>query len=106
MAGMADENEFVVLSVIPGHLLVYLKYQRAGGVNGLEPTLPGLLPNRLGPAVGAEEHRHPIGDVREFLHKNRALGPKRLHHMSVVDDLVAHIDRGSEDRQRPLDRKS
>ena len=32
-------------------------------------------------------------DLVELVHKNGAFGPQLIHHESVVDDLVPHVDR-------------
>ena len=39
----------------------------------------------------------------EFFHKNGAFGSQRLDHESVVNDLVADVDRGAELGQGELD---
>jgi hypothetical protein len=54
--------------------------------------------------VGRKHHRRVgiVGDFSQFLDENRALGPQAVDDIAVMDDLVADIDRGTIDRQRPL----
>ena len=44
----------------------------------------------------------PSGTSSSSRDKNRALPPKVLHHVFVMDDFVPHIDRRAMDRQSPL----
>src|SRR5262249_36512372 len=56
----------------------------------------------FGDAVGAED-RHRIGrHFGKVFDKVRAFGFETFHHVLVVHDLVAHIDRRTEFLQRPL----
>src|SRR5262249_9940838 len=58
---------------------------------------------RLGHAVRTE-HRDGAGrNFRQFFDKMRALGLEAFHHVPVVHDLVAHVDRRAILLQRALD---
>ena len=46
--------------------------------------------------MGAEDHGRPVGHFVQFLDENRANGSQAIHHVFVVDHLVAHIDRRAE----------
>ena len=60
--------------------------------------------NRLRHAVGGENHRRlGVRDFGEFLDEDRALGLEALHHVAVVHDLVADIDRRPVALERLLD---
>ena len=55
--------------------------------------------------MGGKHHRRVgiVGNLGQFLDENRALGLQAVDHIAVMDDLVADIDRGAIDRERPLD---
>ena len=50
-----------------------------------------------------EDRDRSRGDLVDFLDENGALLSEVLDHMTVVHDLVAYIDRGSEALERLLD---
>jgi hypothetical protein len=43
--------------------------------------------------VGAEDQQASLRHLREVVDEARALGAELLHHVAVVDDLVAHVHR-------------
>jgi len=76
---------------------MHLGDQRAGGVEdlkaarcGLGAAPPWLTPCALNTSVGAGRH---IGQVFD---EDGALGLEVVHHVGVVHDLVAHVDRRAE----------
>jgi hypothetical protein len=93
VAGVAHEDDVVVLVREAHRLLVHLGHQRAGCVNRVQPALGGLGVDGRGDAVGGEDdagaHRHLVGLGDE---DGAALG-EGLHDVLVVDDLLAHVDR-------------
>ncbi len=103
MAGMADEDEPAALADIALALVVHLGDQRAGCVQDRQLARCGFLFDALGDAVGAENGDRIGRHFGEVLDKARALGLQALHHVLVVHDLVAHIDRRPEFLQRPFD---
>ncbi len=46
-----------------------------------------------------DDRRGGVGDFREFLDENRALGPQAVDDIAVMHDLVADIDRWTIDLQ-------
>ena len=65
--------------------------------------LPGGFGNRFRHAMGGKhDGRVGLGDLVEVVDEDRALGAQAFDHVSVVDDLVAHIDRRTVQRQRPF----
>ena len=61
------------------------------------------LANRRRHTVRAEDQRRPLRHLGRIVHEDRALLLERIDDVSVVDDLMAHIDRGTESLERPLD---
>ena len=51
-----------------------------------------------------EDDGRTVGDVREGVDEDCAAGAQILHHVRVVDDLLADVDRAPVERERPLDR--
>ena len=54
--------------------------------------------------MGGEHHRRVgiVGNLGQFLDENRALGLQAVDDVFVMDDLVADIDRGAIDGERPF----
>ena len=50
-----------------------------------------------------EDDRGPCRHLVELVDEDRALGAQVAHDVGVVDDLVAHVDRRTELRERALD---
>ena len=83
-------------------LAVHLGDQRTGRIERRRNCGLGLGRDRFGHPVGRKYHRRVgFGDFRQFLDENRALGLQAVDDVSVVDDLVADIDRGAIE-ERPL----
>jgi hypothetical protein len=53
--------------------------------------------------VGGENHRRAGRNLVELVDEDGALPLQAVYHVAVVDDLVAHVDRGAVFRQRQLD---
>ena len=100
---VADEQDVVVLGGEPLRLVVHLGHQRAGRVDRLQRARLGLLVDLRGDAVRGEDHGGALGHLLVLLHEDRALGLQGLHHVLVVHDLLAHVDRGAVELQRLLD---
>jgi hypothetical protein len=90
---VADQQDVIVLTGEPNSFTVHLGDQRAGGINGVEATIRGFLDNHRGDAVGGENNVGAFGDLGYFVHKNNSASFQLAHHMDVVNDLLAHIDR-------------
>ncbi len=63
----------------------------------------GLLVHQRGDAVGGEHDRLALGHLVELLDEDRAARLQVGHHVLVVHDLLAHVDRGAVEVQRLLD---
>ncbi len=63
----------------------------------------GLVLDRAGDAMGAEDGDAARRDLGQLVDEMRALGPQPLDHVAVVHDLVADIDRRAVFLERPFD---
>ena len=104
MMGMADQEDFAAALEMDRRLAVHLGDQRAGRVQREEIAGLGVGGNRFRHAMGRKHHRRVgiVGDFGQFLDENRALGLQAVDHIFVMDDLVADIDRGAIDGERPF----
>src|SRR5438477_3309524 len=98
-----DEQDVVVLRGVAAGLLVHLGHQRAGGVDGLQVALAGLLVHLRRHAVRREDHDRPLGYLLVLLDEDRTLGLQRGHHVPVVHDLLPYVDRRTVELERLLD---
>ncbi|MNV28603.1 hypothetical protein D3C71_1198000 [compost metagenome] len=103
MALVADHDDLAAGGAHASHFNMNLGHQRAGGVKHLQPARLGFRPHRLGHAVGREHDDGARGRVVQFIDEDRALGAQVFHHIAVVDDLMAHVDRGAMQFDRALD---
>ena len=103
VVGVADQDDRVALARVADRLEVHLGDERAGRVDHAQPAPLGLLAHRRRDAVGAEDHGGVVGHLVQLVDEVRALGAQRLHHVAVVDDLLAHVDRRGAHLQRELD---
>ena len=93
VAGVADQQDVVVVAGEPLRLVVHLRHQRAGRVDRLELALLGL-PVHLGrDAVRREDHGGAGGHLVELLDEDRAARLEVGHDVLVVHDLLADVDR-------------
>ena len=93
VTGMADQDDVPPLALVAHGLLVDLGDQRTGGVEIKQVARLGIGRHRFRHAVGGEDDG--LGRLRhliELLDEHRAHVAQALHHMRVVDDLVAHVD--------------
>ena len=102
--GMSDQQDFAAALEMDRGLPVHLGDQGAGGVEREEIAGAGVRGHRFGHPVGRKHHRRVgiVGDFGQFLDENRAFCPQAVDHIAVMDDLVADIDRGAIDGQRPF----
>ncbi len=103
MPGVADHDHLPALAAHPGDLDVDLRHQRAGRVEHLQPARARLVADRPRHAVSGEHHDRAGRDLLERVDEDRALVAQVADHVVVVDDLVAHVDRRAELRERALD---
>ena len=95
MAFVPDEQDLEVITSEANDLFVHLRHERAGCVDRLELTLLGLLVYSGGDAVRGEDDDGTLGDLIGFFHEDRASLLQRAHHVGVVHDLFANVDRGA-----------
>ena len=101
---MADQQDLAAALEMDRRLAVHLGHQRAGRVQREEIAGAGVGRHRFRHAMGRKHHRRVgiVGDFGQFLDENRALGLQAVDDIAVMHDLVADIDRGAVDRQRPF----
>ena len=100
---MADEEDVAALLDEPLGLAVDLGDERAGGVEEIEPARARGRRDRLGDAVGGEDHRHAVRHLVEIGDEHRALRLQTVDDELVVNDFVADVDRRAVPLQRQLD---
>jgi hypothetical protein len=99
---MAHQNDLTAKLHVPRSLFVDLGDERAGGIEIEQVQGFGMGRHRFGHAMSRKDHRcfGAFGYLIELLDENRAFFPQPVHHIAIVDDLMAHIDR----RAVPLER--
>ena len=91
VAGVADEQNVVVLLGEAHSLAVHLVHQRAGRINRVQRALAGSRNHRGGHAVGGENGHGTFGNLVHLIHEDGALLLEGLHHVAVVHNLLAHV---------------
>ena len=103
VALVADEQDVVVVAGETLRLVVHLGHQRAGGVDRLQAPVGRLGVHRGRDTVRGEHHGLALGHLVELLDEDRAARLEVGHDVLVVDDLLAHVDRGAVQVERLLD---
>ena len=80
-----------------------LRHQGAGGVDHAQLTLGADAVHFGGDAVSREDDRLSARNVALAVHEDRPLGGEGGHHVGVVNDLPADVDRRTELEEDPLD---
>ena len=91
VAGVANQQNVVVLLREAYSLAVYLVHQRAGRVNGVQRALTGCGYHGRGHAVRREHGHGAFGDLVHLIHEDGTLLFQGLHHVAVVHNLLAHV---------------
>src|SRR5690554_1078728 len=102
MTVVADEDAFAAVAAVAHHFHMHLGDQRAGGVKHFQATAGGFVLNRLGHAMGAEDHQFVIRHFVQLVYKDGAALPQVAHHKLVVDHFVAHVNGSTEHVQRAV----
>ena len=102
VALMPDQQCMQSVACMALRLGMHLGDQRAGGVDIRHLPPRRLRRHHLRHAMRGEHHRAVIRALGQLLDKDRAHRLKPLHHMRIVHDLVAHIDRRAPFGQRLL----
>jgi hypothetical protein len=100
---VTDQQDVVVVAGEALRLLVHLGDQRTGGVDGVQTARGGRSVHRGRHAVRGEHHDRALGDLVGLVHEDHAAVAQRLHHVAVVHDLLAYVDRRAVLVQRLLD---
>src|SRR5439155_1756388 len=98
-----DEHDRVPVRRELPRLDMDLGHQRAGGVDRVEGTGPGVGVHARRDAMSREHDGLPLGDLGLLLHEDRAPALQALDHVLVVDDLLAHVDGWAVEPERVLD---
>jgi hypothetical protein len=102
---MADQDDMPAALVVNQGLAVNLGDERTSRVDGEKPAGERRLGHGLRNPMRRKDHRGvAIRDLVELADEHRPLLPEVFHHVFVVNDLMADIDRRPMDRQRLLDR--
>src|SRR5690606_27671421 len=84
-------------------LHVHLRHERASRIEHLEAATTSLFLHRARDTVRAEHDCRIVRHLVEFVDEHRTKPPQPIHHVSVVHDLVAHVDRRTEELERAFD---
>ena len=99
---VADQDDGVPFLGVADGLEVDLDHQRAGGVDGQEAAVPGLVADLRRDAVGAVEQGGASGTSSSDSTKTMPRRRNLLDDELVVDDLVIDVERRPEELQGPL----
>ncbi len=92
---MTYQQDVVTVCCKALHLAVNLRDQRAGCVNGLLVALLRCFDDCWGNSVSGENHDATLWGLINFIHEYCAALFERSHHVLVVDNLLANIDRST-----------
>jgi hypothetical protein len=103
MALVADHHDFAPGGAHLGHFDVNLGDQRARGVEHAQPTRGGFRLHSLGDSVGREDDDAARRHLIQLVDEDRALRAQLVDDITVVHDLVPHVDGRAVGCDRPLD---
>jgi hypothetical protein len=89
---VTDQHDVQIVLGEPPRLVVHLRYQWAGGVDGPQTTLVGFGVHHRRDSVGGKHDECTLGHVGKLLHEDGAALFQVLHDMLVVHDLLANVD--------------
>src|SRR5215813_1565406 len=100
MVAMANQDDGVIFAGVLHRLHMDLSYQRTGGIDHAQvATLAGL--SDFGrDTVGTVDDSLPLRHFLHAIHEDSALFREFIHHVAVVNDLLADVDGPSEGLQR------
>ena len=102
--GVADQEHGVAVGRVALRLDMDLRHERAGRVDHVVAEGRGVRVHRRGDAVRRVDDRRATRRVTLVVDEDRAAGLEVAHHVEVVDDLLADVDRRAVVLERPLDR--
>ena len=100
---MTDEHHDSALSDVPSALNMHLGDQRTSRVDGRKRSQLRFVLNFSRHAVSAENRHRSLRHLVEILDETRAFRLERFDDMTIVNNLVAHVDWSAILGQRPLD---
>ena len=101
MAGVADQQDLAAGCMMPLGLDMHFRDERAGRIEEKHPPQARRGRHRLGHPMRRKYHRGVgIWNFVQLLHKDGAFLSEIFHHELVVNDLMAHVDRGAESSER------
>jgi len=103
MTGVTYEEDMAAVLDQPLSLAMDFRDERTGRIHELQAPVARVGGNGLGDAVRRKNDRSVIRNLIKLRHKNRAHVLEPIDHEAVMDDLVAHVDRGAETLERKLD---
>ena len=104
VALVSNQDDRVAGVGIAAGLGMHLRHERACRVDRREPQLLRFPAHRRRDAVGREHDGRPLRHVGEGVDEDSAARPQILHHVRVVDDLLADVNRRAVEREGAFDR--
>ncbi len=104
MRRVADEEDRVAALREAASLLVHLRDERTGRVDGAEAARGRVQVDLRRHAVRGEHADRALGHVLLGLHEDGAALLEAPHDVDVVHDLLAHVDRRTVLLEQALDR--
>jgi hypothetical protein len=98
-----DEHDLAIPLGHAQRLEVDLRHEGAGGVDDAQIARLSRLTHGGRYAVGAEDQQRARRHVCRIFDEDGSLVAQFIHHVAVVDDLVAHVHRCTEALERNLD---
>ena len=93
MTIVTDEQDVKTVFGKASGFVVNFGHQRARCINGAQVSSCCFFVNNRRHPVGRKNDQGTFGNLVGFVNKNRSTLFKRVHHMLVVNDLFADIDR-------------
>ena len=90
---MANHDELVALFMKLGHFHMDLGHQGASGIKDSEAAGFSFCLNGFAHTVCTEHQSGAWRYIAQFFYEDGTLGFKVIHHIGVVHNFVAHIDR-------------
>jgi hypothetical protein len=92
---MADQHDRVALLGETNRFQVDFGYERACGIDYLQPAFFGFGTDSRGYSMSAEDHPAAFGHFGQFFYKYSSGGTQLIYYVPVMYDFFADIDRRS-----------
>src|SRR5437016_849378 len=103
MARVADQDQLTAFAGIAAYLHVHLRHERARSIEHREPAIVGFRLHGARHAMSREDDRAGGRHLAQLVDEDRTERAQTLHDVPVVNDLVTHVDRRSEQLDGALD---